>query len=166
MTSSLDSPVTRRLDELGIGYTPIAIPLDSERKPIRSLEESIAAHGGDPTCIVRSLVFRTGSGGFVLLAIAGGRADWVALRKHLGERRLALAEPHEVLDATGFPIGAVPPLALPESIRVLVDEGVFAHKRAVIGSGVLGYALELTGADLRLALKEAEVGKFTKPDSK
>ncbi len=164
MTSSLDSPVTRRLDELGIGYTPIAIPLDAERKPIRSLEESIAAHGGDPTCIVRSLVFRTGSGGFVLLAIAGGgRADWGALRKHLGERRLALAEPQEVLDATGFPIGAVPPLALPESIRVLVDEGVFAHARVVIGSGVLGYALELTSADLRRALKAAEVGRFTKP---
>ncbi|GAB6068359.1 hypothetical protein JCM13664_16780 [Methylothermus subterraneus] len=161
MLSAFDSPVTRLLDRLGIAYRPIEIPLTPDRKPVRTLEEWIAAQGGDPGCIVRSLVFRTGAGEFVLLALAGGgRVDWGRLRKYLGERRLTLAEPQDVLAATGFPIGAVPPLALPQSVRVLVDEGVFARAQAVIGSGVLGWALELAGADLRRALAEAEVGSF------
>jgi Cys-tRNA(Pro)/Cys-tRNA(Cys) deacylase len=156
MRSSLGSPVSRSLEELGIKYQVIEIPLDPERKPIRSLEEILAARG-EAACIVRSLLLRTGSGDFVLLATAGsGRADWKALRKHLGERRLTLAEPQEVLEVTGFPVGAVPPLALPAGIRVLVDQGVFACPRVVIGSGVLGYALELAGEDLRRALAGAE----------
>ncbi len=161
MRSSWVSPVTRYLEKLGIEYKVIEIPLDPERKPIRSLEETLAARGEDPACIVRSVLFRTGSGGFVLLAAAGNkRADWGALRKHLGERRLTLAEPQEVLEATGFPVGAVPPLALPAGIRVLVDQGVFACAQVVIGSGVLGYALELASEALRRALAGAEVGRF------
>ena len=112
---------------------------------------------------MRSLVFRTGSDGFVLLAVAGGgRADWGMLRKHLDERRLTMAQPEEVWEATGFPIGAVPPVALPETVRVLVDESVFEYDRVVIGSGVLGYALDLASADLRRALASADIGQFVK----
>lgn len=163
MADALDSPVTRRLDALGIGYQVIVIPLDPDKKPVRSLEALLTEWGREPGQVVRSLLFRTGSGKFVLLAVAGsGRADWGALRKHLGERRLALATEEEVLEATGYPVGAVPPIALPGGIRVLVDEGVFVHARVVIGSGVLGYALELECTGFRQALKGADIGRFVK----
>lgn len=161
--TTLSSPVTRLLEDLNIAYAVIAISLDSERKPIRSLEQQIAEAGGNPACIVRSLVFRAGSGRFAVLAIpSGAQADWAKLRRRLDERRLTLADPEEVLTATGFPIGAVPPIALPEGVSVLIDEGVFAHAKVVIGSGVLGYALELASADLRRALAEAEIGQWAK----
>ncbi|MBN2701530.1 MAG: aminoacyl-tRNA deacylase [Methylohalobius sp. ZOD2] len=163
MTDTLDSPVTRCLDALGIGYDWVEIPLDPDKKPIRSLEELLQEWGREPGQVVRSLLFRTGSGGFVLLAVAGGgRADWGVLRKHLGERRLTMAQPDEVLEATGYPVGAVPPIALPEGVRVLVDEGVFGYDRMMIGSGVLGYALDLDTGGLRRALEDADVGQFVK----
>jgi len=163
MTEPLDSPVTRQLDELAVNYDRVEIPLDPDKKPVRSLEELLAGQGRNPNQIVRSLVFRTGSDGFVLLAVAGGgRADWGMLRKHLDERRLTMAQPEEVLEATGFPIGAVPPIALPETVRVLVDESVFEYGRVVIGSGILGYALDLASADLRRALASADIGRFVK----
>lgn len=164
MTETVESPVTRLLNELNIAYLTIAIPLDPDQKPIRSLEQLLADQGGDPGQIIRSLLFRTGSGGFALLAAAGGgKADWSVLRKHLNERRLAMAEPGEVLAATGFPVGAVPPVALPNAVRVLVDEGVFHHDRVVIGSGVLVYALAAASADLKRAWTDAEFGSFIKP---
>ncbi|MGR8980985.1 MAG: aminoacyl-tRNA deacylase [Gammaproteobacteria bacterium] len=163
MNESFDSPVTRQLTELGVGYEPIEIPLAPDKKPVRSLEELLAAQGRNPNQIIRSLLFRTGSGQFVLLAVAsGGKADWGGLRKHLNERRLTMAEPEEVLDATGFPIGAVPPIAVPEDVRILVDKSVFDYERVVIGSGVLGYALDVASADLQKALSEAEIGQFIK----
>lgn len=163
MTDQLKSPVSRLFDELGIKYEWIEIPLDPDKKPVRSLEEVLAAIGRDPEQIVRSLLFRTGSGDFVLLAVAGGgRADWGVLRKQLSERRLAMAEPEEVLQATGFPVGAVPPIALPDSIRILVDEGVFNYARVVIGSGILGYALDINADDLRRVMSSADIGKFVK----
>ncbi len=161
--SQPSSPVSELLDRLNIAYQWVEIPLDPDRKPIRTLEELIEGKGMRLAQIVRSLLFRTGSGNFVLLAVpATVRADWGKLRKALGERRLAMAEAEEVLEATGYPIGAVPPLALPETVRQLVDEGIFEHDRVVVGSGVLGYAIELSGDDLRRALENVETGLFTK----
>jgi len=164
MIETLDSPVTRQLQALGIDYEIIGIPLDPDKKPVRSLEELLAGQNRNPGQIVRSLLFRTGSDSFVMLAVAGaGKADWAILRKHLNERRLTMAQPEEVLAATGFPIGAVPPIALPKSVPVLVDDGVFDFDRVVIGSGVLGYALAISNAGLRQVLAEAEIGQFVKP---
>lgn len=163
MAENLDSPVTRQLHALGVSYETIEIPLDPDKKPVRSLEELLAGQNRSPRQIVRSLVFRTGSGGFILLAVAGsGKADWGILRKHINERRLTMAQPEEVLEATGFPIGAVPPIALPKTVRILVDAGVFEFEQVVIGSGVLGYALDIASAGLRQALAEAEIGQFVK----
>jgi Cys-tRNA(Pro)/Cys-tRNA(Cys) deacylase len=163
MAEYLDSPVTRLLNAQGISYEPIEIPLDPDKKPVRSLEELLAGQNRNPGEIVRSLLLRTGSDSFVLLAVAGGgKADWGILRKHLNERRLTMAQPEEVLSATGFPIGAVPPIALPVSVRILVDANVFEHERVVIGSGVLGYALDIAGTGLRQALAEADIGQFVK----
>jgi Cys-tRNA(Pro)/Cys-tRNA(Cys) deacylase len=163
MAEQLDSPVTRLLNALAINYELIEIPLDPDKKPVRSLEELLAGQNRNPGEIVRSLLFRTGSDSFVLLAVAGGgKADWTLLRKHLNERRLTMAQPEEVLSATGFPIGAVPPIALPESVRIVVDASVFEHERVVIGSGVLGYALDIAGSGLRQALAKAEIGQFVK----
>ena len=163
MAENLDSPVTRQLHELGINYEVVEIPLDPDKKPVRSLEELLAGQNRNPGQIVRSLLFRTGSGGFILLAVAGGgKADWGMLRKHLNERRLTMAQAEEVLEATGFPIGAVPPIALPETVRILVDTSVFEFERIIIGSGVLGYALDIASTGLRQALGEAEIGQFVK----
>jgi len=157
------SPVSERLGLLGIEYEWIDIPLDPERKPIRSLEELVEGRGMSTAQIVRSLVFRTGGGQFVLLAApATGRADWGRLRKILGERRLTMAKPDEVLEATGYPIGAVPPLALPEEVHLLADEGIFGHADVIIGSGVLGYAIELRSQDLRRAMEGVTAGDFVR----
>ncbi len=161
--AQLSSPVTQLLDQLGIEYDWVEIPLDPDKKPVRSLEELVQAKGQKPEQIVRSLVFRTGNGNFVLLAVPGnGRADWAVLRKTLGERRLTMADQDEVLEATGYPIGAVPPIALPETVRQLIDESVFEHDKVIIGSGVLGYALEIRSEDLRRATQGAAIGKFVK----
>jgi len=95
------------------------------------------------------VLFKTASDKFVLLAVAGGgRADWGVLRKHLDERKCRMAEYAEVAEATGYVVGAVPPVALPESIRILVDNSVKDYETVLIGSVVLGYALSLKGADL------------------
>ncbi|WP_137718850.1 aminoacyl-tRNA deacylase [Methylobacillus flagellatus] len=163
MDTALTSPVTTRLQQQGIAYDIVEIPLSEDKKPVRSLEELLTATGLDPRCVVRSVVFRCESGQFVLLAVAGGgRADWALLRKHLDERKLRMAEYDEVPQATGYVVGAVPPIALPASIRVLVDQSVLGFETVVIGSGVLGYALALKGSELLTLLASAEQGSFVK----
>ena len=163
MNDTISSPVTTLLDAEGIDYQVIEIPLTEDKKPVRNLEELLSNQGHDPKSVVRSLLFRTGSDKFVLLAVAGGgRADWGTLRKHLDERKLRMAEFDEVPEATGYVVGAVPPIALPDTLQVLFDESVNQFESVVIGSGVLGYALGLKAADLKTLMSDAGMGQFVK----
>lgn len=163
MSANFDSPVTHLLDQQNIAYTVIEIPLSEDKKPIRSLEELLTTQGLDPQSVVRSVVFKGENSGFCLLAVAGaGRADWALLRAHLNERKCRMAEYDEVPEATGYVVGAVPPIALPAGLRVLVDQSVLIYDRVVIGSGVLGYALALQGNDLQKLLGAHPVGQFVK----
>ena len=161
--STIQSPVTELLETQGIAYEIIEIPLTEDKKPVRNLEALLSEQGKDPHSVVRSLLFKTGSDKYVLLAVAGGgRADWGVLRKHLDERKLRMAEFSEVEEATGYVVGAVPPVALPESVKVLVDTSVNNFEDVIIGSGVLGYAIGLKQADLMTLFADADQGKFVK----
>ena len=163
MNTSLRSPVTDLLAREAIDYQVVEIPLSEDKKPVRNLEELLSARGLDPKSVVRSVLFRAESGQFVMLAVAGGgRADWAVLRTHLNERKVRMAEFDEVPAATGYVVGAVPPVALPDSVRILVDESVKDYETVVIGSGILGYALALKGTDLLKLLTGAESGQFVK----
>lgn len=163
MENTINSPVTELLQNNGIDFTLIKIPLSEDKKPIRHLETLLSSNDLDPNSIVRSVLFRGGSDQFYLLAAAGeGRADWGILRKHLGERKLRMAEYDEVTVATGYVVGAVPPIALPNSMPVLVDTSVNKYETVVIGSGVLGYALALKRDDLLKLLGDSEQGVFVK----
>jgi len=163
MADLVSSPVSALLQSHGISFEQIVIPLSPDKKPIRALEEILEEHGYQPGSVVRSILFRTDADQYILLAIAGtSKADWGVLRKHLNERRLTLADPAQVSAHTGYVIGAVPPLALPENIRVLADESLRAYEKIIIGSGVLGYAFGLGGADLCGLMAGAEFGQFGK----
>lgn len=158
----ITSPVTELLQQQGISYSVIEIPLSEDKKPVRNLEELLLKQGINPQSVVRSVLFKTASDKYVLLAVAGGgRADWGVLRKHLDERKCRMAEFDEVAEATGYVVGAVPPIALPEDIKILVDNSVKDYETVVIGSGVLGYALSLKGIDLLNLFGDADQGLFT-----
>lgn len=165
MCPSINSPVIEMLQHESIPYDVIEIPLTEDKKPVRNLEELLLKRGIDPQSVVRSVLFKTASGNFVLLAVAGGgRADWGVLRKHLNERKCRMAELDEVAEATGYVVGAVPPIALPKDIKVLVDNSMKSYETVVIGSGVLGFAISLKGADLLKLLGDADQGVFASGD--
>ena len=162
MSALITSPVTELLLQQGIAFSVIEIPLTEDKKPIRNLEALLTQQGINPQSVVRSVLFKAGSEQFVLLAVAGGgRADWAVLRQHLNARKCRMAEFDEVQTATGYVVGAVPPIALPSEIKILVDNSVKDYPIVVIGSGVLGYALSLSSQDLITLLVDAEQGKFT-----
>ena len=47
-----------------------------------------------------------------------------------------MANLEQVKEVTGYVVGAVPPIALPENIQVLLDETVSNYLHVVIGSGI------------------------------
>jgi Cys-tRNA(Pro) deacylase len=151
------TPVTRALDGLGIPYRPFRHP-----GPVASLEQAALERGQKPEQVVRSIVFRVGQGDYVMVLTAGARqVAWRALRRYLGQSRLTTATENELLRVTGYGIGAVSPFGLPAPMRTLVDEAVFANEEVSLGSGERGLTVILRADDLRRALAQAEVGRFS-----
>lgn len=152
MTST---PVTRALETLGIPFR-----LYEHTAPIQSLEQAARERGLQPGQIVRSLVFRTETGAFVMLLIPGsGRASWTRLRQALGVSRLTTATPEELLRVTGFEPGAVSPFGLPRPLSILADRGLLEQETISIGAGIRNAGVILKSADLLRALAP-ELGDF------
>lgn len=58
----------------------------------------------------------------VVVVISGDRrVDFKKVKAARGGRRVRLAGPEDVVSRTGFPVGAVSPVALPEGIPVYLD---------------------------------------------
>lgn len=149
------TPVTDALDALGIPYRTFQHP-----GPVDSLEQAAAERGQRPEQVVRSIVFRVKED-YVMVLVNGARqVAWPVLRKHLGQSRITMASEAELLESTGYVIGAVSPFGLPRPMRVLVDAKVYDEQEISIGSGVRGTTVILASADLRRALPEAATGTF------
>ena len=78
-----------------------------------------------------------------------------AVRRHLGARKLSFASMDDAVELTGMEYGGITPIGLPEGWPILVDESVATHERLIIGSGIRGSKLLVTGA-LLAALPHAE----------
>jgi Cys-tRNA(Pro)/Cys-tRNA(Cys) deacylase len=150
------TPASQYLDALGTPYR-----FFQHAGPVESLEQAASERGQRPEQVVRSILFRLGEGAFCMVLAAGPRqVSWPALRRHLDQRRLTLATPEEVLQVTGYRIGAVSPFGPASSLKMLVDRSVLAEEEVSLGSGVRGLALVMLSRDLLRALPQAEVGDF------
>ena len=78
------------------------------------------------------------------------------VRKHLGAKKASFAAMETATALTGMEYGGINPIGIPADWPVLVDEAVAAGDRLVIGSGIRGSKLLVTGAFLA-ALPNAEV---------
>lgn len=125
--------------------------------PVESLQQAAEERGQAEGQVVRSILFHIAGGEYVLV-LAGGpsRIDWGSLRRHLGVSRVRMATPDEVLEVTGFELGAVGPFGLPRPLRTLVAPQLFDQEEVSIGSGVRGTAIMLRTGDLRDALGSYE----------
>ena len=129
------------------------------------MEQAAAERGQRPGQVVRSILFRLSreceepgeAACFVMALVAGPQQiSWPALRRTLGQSRVAMATPEEVLAVTGYKIGSVSPLGLPAPLRTLADRSLLAEDELSLGSGVRGLAVILRSADLLRALPGME----------
>jgi Cys-tRNA(Pro)/Cys-tRNA(Cys) deacylase len=151
------TPVTQALDQLKIPYR-----FFRHTGQVHSVKQAAEERGLSVDQVVRSIVFRTGPENFVMVLVTGTRQiSWPLLRKYLNLSRLTLASEEEVLQATGYRLGAVSPFGLPAPMPVLVDQSVMAFEEISIGSGERNTAVILKTFDLLSALGQIEVVKLS-----
>lgn len=91
------------------------------------------------------------------LVLATTRADVNGVvRKRLDVRKASFAPMDTAVELTGMAYGGITPLGLPPEWPILIDAAVAAAPELVIGSGIRGSKILITGATLA-ALPNAEV---------
>jgi Cys-tRNA(Pro) deacylase len=150
------TPVTKALGNLGIPYRFFRHP-----SQVTSLEQAAQERDQQPEQVIRSILFRLAKDDYTMVLVAGpAQISWPALRAYLGQSRLTTASQAEVLEVTGYPIGAVSPFGLPAEMRILVDRSVVQEGEVSIGSGERGTTVILQSSDLIPALGDVELGDF------
>jgi Cys-tRNA(Pro) deacylase len=152
---------------VSVSLTQMGIPHEEFRhiSEIRSLEQAAEERNQSREQIIRSILFRLGEGEFVMVLMPGGsQVSWRNLRQFLGRSRVSMASTNEVIQVTGYDLGAVSPFGLPTPLRILVDEGICKFENISLGSGVRNIAIMMRCDDLLRALGEYEMGPLCECD--
>jgi prolyl-tRNA editing enzyme YbaK/EbsC (Cys-tRNA(Pro) deacylase) len=108
--------------ELGIDVVPRTFPAGT--KTAQDAAEAIGCEVGQ---IVKSLIFAV-DGELVLAYVSGvNRLDEGRLAEAAGGLRCSRVDADVVREATGFPIGGVPPFGHATQLRVFVDPDLLDH---------------------------------------
>ena len=119
------------------------------RKGTETAHSSSRELGVRPERIVKSLVFSTGEKPVIALLPGDRRADLKTVARVLDTKKIRLADPDLVLEWTGFPVGAVPPLGHRRKISILMDEGIPQDGYIYPAAGEINNAFRTTFSELR-----------------
>ncbi len=126
--------------------------------PTPTVEAAALAVGTTPEQIVKSVVFSVQDRW--VLAIASGtrliERRCIAAHFGVGRKRIRLASAPQVLAATGFPAGTVPPFGHAQPLPTLIDYRVLALTEAYAGGGAHNALMRVNPQDI-LQITGAEV---------
>lgn len=124
--------------ELGVTVEPVEFPAST-----RTAEEAAAAIGVALGAIVKSMVFSVGGRPVVALVSGSNRVDETKLGRAVGGDRAARMDANGVREATGFPIGGIPPFGFPNWLPTFVDKDLLGFDQvwAACGTPHVNFAI-------------------------
>jgi len=135
--------VQRALDELALGSRVVEFGTSTE-----TAEGAAAAVGCELGQIVKTLFFLADGRPTVVLVAGDRQADMSKLAQLIGvgRKKLKMGTAEEVLEATGFAVGGVSPVGMPERYDVVADVSLkrFAEVWAAAGSGSAVFGVATT----------------------
>ena len=115
----------------------------------RTAADAAAAIGCDVAQIVKSLVFVADEQPVLVLTSGANRVDTDRVAVHLGATGVRKASANEVRSATGYGIGATPPLGHDTDLPVLLDEDLLAHDEVWAAAGTAQHVFPIAPDRLR-----------------
>lgn len=116
----------------------------------RTAREAADAIGISVAQIAKSIVFRQGDKGVVVVTSGANRVDEAKVASLVGAP-IDRADADVVRRLTGFPIGGVPPLAHTTPLQVLIDEDLVAFDEIWAAAGTPNAVFRTTADELRVA---------------
>ncbi len=150
MTVKPDTRIIRLLEAQGVAFR--LLPHD---EPVYTVEAAARQRGVTQKEMVKSILLRDKDRRYVMACVPGdARLDPKAVRACLPPewKRLSFARAKEIEAVTGYEMGAVAPLDLPEGLPVFFDQAIADLRRVNISSGDPMAGVEMDPTDLiRLA---------------
>jgi prolyl-tRNA editing enzyme YbaK/EbsC (Cys-tRNA(Pro) deacylase) len=144
-------------DDLEQYITNLDIQAELVRLAVETPTVSAAAKavGVSPEQICKSLVFIAEESPVLVIAsgIAPVSYKLLAQLLNVNRRKLKIARPDEVLQATGYRVGTVPPFGHPNPLSTFVDSGVLEQKILYAGGGSIDTLLKIESTELLRATK-------------
>jgi prolyl-tRNA editing enzyme YbaK/EbsC (Cys-tRNA(Pro) deacylase) len=154
-------PHTKVLDILDADH--VVYRLLPHREPVFTVEAAARQRGVVKEEMVKSILLCDRDARYVMACVIGAaRVDPRAVRAALplDWKRLRFATAEEILQVTGFVMGAVAPVGLPAAVPVLFDEAIARCSRVNISSGDPVLGLELDPHDL-IRIANARLAKIS-----
>jgi prolyl-tRNA editing enzyme YbaK/EbsC (Cys-tRNA(Pro) deacylase) len=123
----------------------------------KTAQDAAAAIGVEVGQIVKSLIFAV-DGEVVLAYVSGAnQLDESKLANAAGGLKCSRVDADVVRDATGFPIGGVPPFGHATVLRIFIDQDMLGHEAVWAAAGTWNDVFEISPT----ALVEASGGTVT-----
>lgn len=151
-------PVARALADLPLAHTAGVTEIDPSFSDTAALAD---AHGTPLAASANCVVVRGKRAGELryaaCLALATTRINVNSVvKERLDVRKISFAPMEEAVELSGMEFGAITPIGLPEGWTLLIDAAVAAAPELIIGSGVRGSKLFVSG-ELLASLPKAEI---------
>jgi prolyl-tRNA editing enzyme YbaK/EbsC (Cys-tRNA(Pro) deacylase) len=119
--------------------------------PTPTVEAAAQAVGTSPENIVKSLLFIADDEPVLVIASGTQRVavSELALQLQVDEDLVRLAKPKEVLMATGYPVGAVPPFGHVNRLVTYMDVTLLEVEQVYAGGGASNYLLQTTPDEIQ-----------------
>lgn len=136
------------LCEEGIAHEIVHLPAlaDTARRAADLLGVPLAE-------VVKTLLFYLDTMPALVLVPGHRQADPQLIRSASGRADVALARPFEVLQLTGFRVGALPPCGLAVGLPAFADPEAFSPPVVYCGGGTTTTMLKIRSRDLRRAVR-------------
>lgn len=132
-----------------------------EHEPVRTSEQAAQVRGTELGQGAKALVLECGDSLLMAVISAARQVDFRALKRELGEKRVQMASPETVMQATGCEPGGVPPFGHLFGLRVILDPALLEYEWIDFNAGERTRSVEMRATDY-LRLSGAEVVSFAK----
>ena len=143
----------------------LAVDVREFAEGTRTAEDAAHAVGVDVGQIVKSLVFAVGDEVVVALVSGPNRLDERRLAEAAGDAAAPVTRPDagRVREATGYPIGGVPPFGHAHRLATFVDEDLLGYDELWAAAGTPRHVFPIAPADL-VRVTEGRVAPLRVPD--
>lgn len=133
------------IDKHGLQAQLIMLPV-----PTLTVDEAAAAVGALAEHIVKSLLFWIESEPIIVMASGPSHIDRRSLAAYfkVSRKKVTLLGADDVVEISGYPVGAVPPFGHRKKLRTLMDAGVLQAEEVYAGGGAQDHLMRVSPEEI------------------